>query len=41
MAELYLSYKSEDASLAQALAAELELLGRSAVYDAVATRGLP
>mgnify|MGYP000293517065 CR=1 FL=1 len=36
MAKLYLSYKNEDASLAKALAAELEALGHTAVYDAVA-----
>ena len=36
MATLYLSYKNEDASLARALATELESLGHTAVYDAVA-----
>lgn len=36
MARLYLSYKNEDAALAKAFASELELLGHTAVYDAVA-----
>lgn len=36
MAKLYLSYKNEDAPLAKALAAELEALGHTAIYDAVA-----
>ena len=36
MAKLYISYKSQDADLARQLAAELENLGHTAVYDAVA-----
>ena len=36
MAKLYLSYKNEDLPLAKAFAEELELLGHTAVYDAVA-----
>lgn len=36
MAKLYLSYKNEDAPLAKALADQLESLGQTAVYDALA-----
>lgn len=36
MAKLYLSYKSEDAPLAKALAEQLESLGQDVVYDAIA-----
>lgn len=36
MSKLYLSYKSEDASLANALAAQLQTLGQNVVYDALA-----
>lgn len=36
MAKLYISYKSEDEELARALSTELESLGHTAVYDAVA-----
>jgi len=36
MSKLYLSYKSEDASLAHALAAQLQTLGQNVVYDALA-----
>ena len=36
MAKLYLSYKNEDAPLAKALADQLESLGQSVVYDALA-----
>jgi hypothetical protein len=36
MAKIYLSYKNEDAPLAKSLASELEALGHTAIYDAVA-----
>ncbi len=36
MAKLYISYKSEDHQLAKALSAEIESLGHTAIYDAVA-----
>lgn len=36
MASLYLSYKNEDGELARSLAKELEQLGHSVVYDALA-----
>ena len=36
MASLYLSYKNQDSELAHALAKELDALGHTTIYDALA-----